>query len=68
MWRSIIWFIVRITITLLCCKTLQYIISLQGYRIDFSDVLISAVMIIVGVRIWLPFDLYKKTNIDGMTE
>jgi hypothetical protein len=50
----IIWISWRIIVTLLCVASIQNVIHREGYLIDFNVLLVGAILLIVGVRIWMP--------------
>ena len=53
------WFIYigwRMVITILCGYTLQQVVHTQGYLIDIKVILQAAVLTILAVRIWMPFE------------
>jgi len=54
MLRTIGWWGIRIAVTLAGCYTLQHIISDEGYRAEFKDIVIAAVVVIVVMRFWAP--------------
>jgi len=64
MWRWVLhhtwWFIVRIVVTLACVYTVNGVIQHEGYRVEFHNLLIVAVCLIVLMRFWMPRPLEKK--------
>lgn len=48
------WFTIRIAVTLACIWTIQNVIHTEGYLIPFKVLLVGAVCLIVGVRMWMP--------------
>lgn len=59
----IVWFTIRVAVTLACIWTLQNVIHHEGYYIPYGILLIGAVCLIVGVRMWMPS--YKENNHGG---
>lgn len=53
MMRWVIWFAIRIAVTLACIVTLQNVIHAEGYRVEFYTLVIAAVCVIVAVRMWV---------------
>lgn len=52
---------VRIGVLYAACFTVQNILTEElGYRMDFRTMLTVALMMIVTVRIWMPWSLPKK--------
>jgi hypothetical protein len=52
--KHVVWFCIRCAVTLVCIWTIQNIIHQEGYYIEFKLLLVSAVCLIVGVRMWMP--------------
>jgi len=48
------WFLVRVAVTLACIWTIQNLIHTEGYYIPFHILLVGAICLILGVRIWMP--------------
>jgi hypothetical protein len=57
-----IWFIVRCAVTLACVWTVNGVIAYEGYRVEFRDLLICAVALIVLMRFWMPRPYEKKKD------
>jgi hypothetical protein len=53
-------FWLEIGITVLCAYTLQQVVHTQGYLIDIKVILQAAVLTILAVRIWMPFESTKE--------
>lgn len=52
---------VRITVLLVACFTVQNIMTEElGYRMDFRTMFTVALLMIVTVRIWMPWSSPKK--------
>lgn len=58
--RHIVWFTIRVVVTLACIWTLQNVIHREGYLVPYSTLLVGAVCLIVGVRMWMPS--YKEND------
>ena len=54
--RWFVYFAWRSVITVLCAYTLQQVVHTQGYLIDLKVILQAAVLTILAVRIWMPFE------------
>jgi hypothetical protein len=54
MMRWVIWIAIRVAVTLACILTIQNVIHAEGYRVEFFTLVISAVCVIVAVRMWMP--------------
>jgi hypothetical protein len=50
----IVWFTVRAAITLVCIWTVQNLIHQEGYRVEFSTLLLASICAIVAIRMWMP--------------
>jgi len=62
--KHIVWFIIRIAVTLVCMVTVKNVAHTQGYFISYEVLLVSAVCLIVGVRMWMPSYKDKESNKD----
>jgi hypothetical protein len=54
MLNTIGWYCIRIVVTLAVVWTIQNVIHKDGYYVNFDTLLICAVLVIVGVRFWMP--------------
>lgn len=55
------WLLWRVAITVVCILTIQNVIRQEsGFYIEFHILLVSAVCLIVGVRVWMPAPPEKK--------
>lgn len=54
MLETIGWYAIRVIITLAGVWTIQNVIHRDGYYVRFDTLLIAAVVIIIGVRFWMP--------------
>lgn len=52
--KWVVWLAIRATVTLACMITIQTVIHNEGYYIEFHVLLVCAVCLIVGVRMWMP--------------
>jgi hypothetical protein len=48
------WYCIRIVVTLAVVWSLQNVIHNDGYHVEFNTLLICAVLVIIGVRFWMP--------------
>lgn len=48
------WFMLRVAVTLACMWTIKNVAHHEGYYIDYHVLVVSAVCLIVGVRMWMP--------------
>lgn len=49
------WYLLwRIIITLTCLYSLQTVLHLEGYHMEWSTLLIVGVIFVIGVRTWAP--------------
>jgi hypothetical protein len=51
-WRWFCWLFVRVVITGALLFTLQTVLHSQGYWISTNNLVISAALIIIGIRCW----------------
>jgi hypothetical protein len=49
-------------VTLVCMVTIKNVAHTQGYYISYEVLLVSAVCLIIGVRMWMPSCKDKETN------
>lgn len=54
------WLTWRLAVSLACLLTIQNVIHLEGYRVEFSTLLVTGACAILGVRIWMPFTKETK--------
>ncbi len=54
------WATWRLAVSLACLLTIQNVIHQEGYRVEFSTLLITGACAIVGIRIWMPFSKEKS--------
>lgn len=54
MLNTIGWLTIRVLVTLACVWTIQNIIYRDGYHVEFKTLIVAAIVIIVGVRMWMP--------------
>lgn len=52
--NNIVWFSIRLVVTLACIFTIQNVIHQEGYLIPYKILLVGAICLIVGVRLWMP--------------
>lgn len=52
--NNILWFAIRCIVTLAGVYSLQTIIQREGYRAEFSTLLLAAIVSIVIIRFWIP--------------
>lgn len=58
----IVWLVIRVVVTLVCCLTIKSVVHTEGYYLDLKVLLVSAACLIVGVRFWMPrCDCNKKS-------
>ena len=62
--KHIVWLVIRIVVTLVCMLTIKNVAHTQGYYISYEVLLVSAVCLIVGIRVWIPTCKDKETNKD----
>lgn len=58
------WLTWRLAVSLACLLTIQNVIHLEGYRVEFSTLLVTGVCAILGIRIWIPFSKEAKQEND----
>lgn len=54
MLHTIGWYAIRIVVTLAVVWTIQNVIHKDGYYVNFDTLLICAILVIIGVRFWMP--------------
>jgi len=52
--RHLLWWAIRLGVTLAACVTLQNVIHGEGYRVELWTLLVAAACVIVTVRFWMP--------------
>lgn len=55
------WFAWRLVVTLACLWTVQNVIHQEGYYIEMKILMVAALCMIVGVRVWMP-SIKEKNN------
>jgi len=58
--HHLVWFSIRIVVTLACVWTVNNVIAYEGYRVEYRDLLICAACLIVLMRFWMPRPYEKK--------
>jgi hypothetical protein len=51
--RHVVWFSLRVSLTVAGCITLQRIIQEEGYRCELKNLLASAAVTIVVLHVWM---------------
>jgi hypothetical protein len=63
---AFVWFI-RLAVLVAACLTVQHLINEElGYRMEFQPMLIIALLMIVVVRIWMPWSMKDRPERDRM--
>lgn len=52
----------RLAVSLACLLTIQNVIHQEGYRVEFSTLLVTGACAILGIRIWMPFTKEKSLS------
>ncbi len=52
----------RLAVSLACLLTIQNVIHQEGYRVEFSTLLVTGACAILGIRIWMPFTNEKSLS------
>ncbi len=52
--RQLPFLLFRLIITLCACWFMELVIRSEGYRVEFSTLLLAATCIIVATRLWAP--------------
>lgn len=63
--QNIVWFTIRLAVTAACLFTIKNVAHLNGYYISYEVLAVSAVCLIIGVRMWMPRCTEKETNKDA---
>jgi hypothetical protein len=50
----VMWFALRAVVTLVCIYSIQNLIHQEGYRVEFSTLLLASICAIVAIRMWMP--------------
>lgn len=58
--NHLLWFGIRIGVTLACILTVQHTITEEGYRVEFKNLLIATICLIIVTRFWLPKQTTKE--------
>lgn len=56
------WFAWRLAVTLACLWTVQNVIHQEGYYIEYRVLVVAALCVIVGVRVWMPSNKENKDD------
>lgn len=56
------WATWRLAVSLVCLLTIQNVIHQEGYRVEFSTLLVTGACAILGIRIWMPFAKEKSLS------
>lgn len=48
------WFSWRLAITFACMYTIMNFVQQEGYRIEWTTMMVVTVCAIVGIRLWMP--------------
>ena len=60
---------VRITVLVVACLSMQHLLTEElGYRMEFQPMLVGALLMIVTVRIWMPWQPQSKKSINDVSE
>jgi predicted MFS family arabinose efflux permease len=54
------WATWRLAVSLACLLTIQNVIHQEGYRVEFSTLLVTGACAILGIRIWMPSSKEKS--------
>jgi uncharacterized membrane protein len=52
--RWVVWFAIRVVVTLACIYSIQNIIHQEGYRVEFTTLLLASICAIIAIRMWMP--------------
>ncbi len=54
MWAGFKWFGIRLLVTAACIFTIKNLAHMQGYHIEYNMLIVSALCLIVGLKVWFP--------------
>lgn len=60
--RWVWWIISRCTVTLICILVVQHVLHEEGYLVPFTNLVVGAAALIVGVYVWMRGPRPPKTK------
>lgn len=48
------WMVLRVAVTLACVHTMTVVIAAEGYRVEYSTMLLGAAFLVILIGLWSP--------------